>query len=109
MNIGSLGKNIRKYRLQNNISQEKLAELVDVSPNYIGMLERSDKIPALKTFIKLSEALGVTPDMLLLDVIKEKIEIRNTSILNRMDELPEREQERIYAVIDTLLEHAEKD
>lgn len=37
-----LGKNIRKIRKQRELSQEKLAELMGKSRNYIGMVERAE-------------------------------------------------------------------
>ncbi len=103
MNYASIGKNIRKYRLEKNMKQETLAELTNLSVNYIGMLERSDKIPSLTTLIHIANALDVTADMLLCDLLHEKYEIRSSLVLDRINELPEKEQQRIYAVIDTLL------
>lgn len=45
MNLSSIGKNIRKYRLQRNLCQEDLAEMAALSSNYIGMVERGEKVP----------------------------------------------------------------
>ena len=51
MNFDSIGKNIRKFRLERNMRQEDLAEMTNLSANYIGMVERGEKIPSLETFI----------------------------------------------------------
>ena len=37
-----LGKNVKYHRYRKNYTQEKLAELLQVSPNYVGRLERDD-------------------------------------------------------------------
>lgn len=35
-----LGKNVKYYRFRKKLTQEKLAEMMNVSSNYIGRLER---------------------------------------------------------------------
>jgi transcriptional regulator with XRE-family HTH domain len=42
MELNILGNNLRNYRSEKNISQEKLAELSNVSRNYISMIERGE-------------------------------------------------------------------
>lgn len=53
------GKNLYKYRKQNNLTQLELAERIDVSSDFIGLMERGVNSPSFKTLEKLSEALGV--------------------------------------------------
>lgn len=103
MYLKSVGGNIKKYRTERKMSQEKLAELAYLSPNYISMIERADKIPSLMTLVNIANALDVTADMLLYDVLN-KHEIKTSVTFDRINKLPENEQNRIYAVIDTLLE-----
>ncbi|MFQ9454518.1 MAG: helix-turn-helix domain-containing protein [[Ruminococcus] lactaris] len=38
-----IGQRIRNYRTQQNLSQEKLAEMAGCHPTYIGQLERGEK------------------------------------------------------------------
>lgn len=47
MDLKTVGQNIKKYRIEKGIKQEALAEMADLTPNYIGMLERGDKTPSL--------------------------------------------------------------
>lgn len=107
MDLTTIGKNIRKYRTEKGMRQEVLAEKTNLTPNYIGMLERSDKIPSLATLIRIANALDVTSDMLLCDILDNGYKIKNSLLLDRISKLPEKEQMRIYAVIETLLAHAE--
>lgn len=55
MKLDTIGKNIRKFRLARKLRQEDLAEKTDLTTNYIGMVERGEKIPSLETFIKDSK------------------------------------------------------
>ena len=65
MKLDTIGKNIRKFRLVKKLRQEDLAERTGLTANYIGMVERGEKIPSLETFIKILNALGVSGDMVL--------------------------------------------
>lgn len=40
MNLDPIGKNIRKYRLAKKLRQEDLAEMTNLSINYVGAIER---------------------------------------------------------------------
>ncbi len=54
-----LGENIAKYRQQKKLSQEKLAELVDLSREYITRVERGQKNISLKKLFAIADALEV--------------------------------------------------
>lgn len=72
MELESIGRNIRKFRLMRNLRQEDLAEMAGLSINYVGALERGEKIPSLETFIVLLNALEVSSDMVLSSLLVEK-------------------------------------
>lgn len=57
MDLKTVGQNIKKYRIEKGIKQEALAEMADLTPNYIGMLERGDKTPSLNTLVNIANAL----------------------------------------------------
>jgi transcriptional regulator with XRE-family HTH domain len=65
-----LGLRIRSYRKEKNMSQEKLAELSELHPTYIGQLERGEKNPSIETLYKISIGLEV-PISILLEKIEE--------------------------------------
>lgn len=61
MNIKEkLGKNIQKYRKLNSITQEKLAEIIEVEINSISSIERGKFFPSAENLVKISEALNVS-------------------------------------------------
>lgn len=65
MNFNLLGCRIREKRMSQHMSQEKLAEIVDVSVTYIGAIENARKHPSLTTVVNIANALETTPDSLL--------------------------------------------
>ncbi|MDR2377039.1 MAG: helix-turn-helix transcriptional regulator [Treponema sp.] len=54
-----LAQNIKKYRSALGLSQAKLAEKVDTSTNYIGLLEIKRKFPSPEMMERLASALGI--------------------------------------------------
>lgn len=107
MDMTSIGRNLRRYRTEKGIMQETLAEKADLSANYIGMLERGEKLPSLTTLINIANILGITADMLLCDVLTEAYSVRSSVLMDKICALAPEEQQRIYAVIETLLQFAE--
>ncbi|MDR1390323.1 MAG: helix-turn-helix transcriptional regulator, partial [Treponema sp.] len=51
--------NLREYRRKNGLTQEKLAEKVDVSTHHIGMLELTRNFPTFDLIERLAEALNI--------------------------------------------------
>lgn len=54
-----IGRRIKELRRSKELSQEKLAELAETSPNYLSRMERGTENPTLDMLIKLSTALEV--------------------------------------------------
>ncbi len=101
----SVGQNIRKKRLAKSWKQSTLAEKVNLSTSYIGMIERGEKIPKLETFVHITNALDTTSDELLEGVLNKGYEIRRSEYMVRIQDIPQKEQERILEVIDALLKY----
>lgn len=51
--------NVRKYRLEKNLSQEKLAEIADLHRTYISALERERRNISIDNIQKVADALGI--------------------------------------------------
>ncbi len=60
-----IGERVKKAREHINMTQEKLSEKIDVSPQYISDLERGVVGVALPTLKNICITLGVTSDSLL--------------------------------------------
>lgn len=65
------GKNIRLFRQTKGLTQEKLAELVNVSSSYIGYLERGLRAPSLDLLARIGTALEVEPTVLLYSTLDD--------------------------------------
>ena len=57
--LEQLGQNIAKYRKEKQFSQEKLAEIVDLSREYITRVENGQKNISLKKLFAIADALNI--------------------------------------------------
>lgn len=53
-----LGQRLRARREARQLTQARVAELAELTPNYIGLLERGEKLPTLETLLRLAKVLG---------------------------------------------------
>ena len=106
MNYATIGQNIRTYRTRKKLRQEDLAELTDLSVTYIGMVERGEKIPSLETFINILNALEVSADVVLADVLKTGYEVKSSLIAEKISTLAPAERDKVLDVVNTLIKHS---
>lgn len=74
INYQLLGKQIRRIRTQQNLSQASLAELVDCSTAFISRIENGKKKLSLDLLVALANALCVTTDAFLIDSLQYNVD-----------------------------------
>lgn len=101
-----IGQRIRFYRKKKKLSQEKLAELCDFHPTYIGQLERGEKNPSIESIYKLTKGLGIPITQLLEDIDTLENTNNNTAleIYHLCQQLPEKKQNAIKNILEEILE-----
>lgn len=85
----AIGKRIKVARIKADLTQERLAELVEISPTHMSNIETGTTRVSLSVIVNLTNALDVTLDDLLCDsVIKAKVQFERdiASILIDCDE-----------------------
>jgi transcriptional regulator with XRE-family HTH domain len=98
-----IGKRIQKYREAAGLSQERLAEATELSSNFISYIERGIKQPSLENFIKIANAINISADLLLEDVLENSQKAQAVDYLSRIERLPPKDRQRIFAVLETML------
>jgi transcriptional regulator with XRE-family HTH domain len=53
------GENVKKYRTFKGLSQAKLAEILDISPNFISDIESGKRWVSSDTLVNLAKSFGV--------------------------------------------------
>ena len=103
-----IGRRIKEIRKQKKIPQEKLAEMIGISPNYMSALERGAYNIKLELLVQIIDCLDITADDLFRDVIKNGYVNRTSRLSDEIEKLPDDEQQRIYEVLDALLRTAKR-
>ncbi|CDE93425.1 MAG: helix-turn-helix transcriptional regulator [Candidatus Gastranaerophilaceae bacterium] len=69
--IKIFAENLRAERARKQFSQEKLAEMADITPEYLARIEKEKYSPSLIVIVNLALALNISVDKLIpLDKIK---------------------------------------
>ena len=71
MDFYEVGQRIRKIRKARWMSQEQLAEKVNISTTHMSHIENANTKMSLPIFVRIAEALEVQTDALLYDTPKE--------------------------------------
>lgn len=104
-----IGTRIKAGRVTARLTQERLAEKVGISSTYLSAIECNVKDPKLATFIKIANAIGASADDLLADVLNVKQYEQYIEREERIRKLPLKEQNKIYRILDVMIEEAEKE
>lgn len=62
-----IGKRLRAFRLERQLTQEQLAEMIDRTVETISNLERGISLPSRATLHRLAQCLQVSPEDLLVE------------------------------------------
>lgn len=101
----TVGANLRRYRMENDITQDELAEKVGISTSFCANLERGSKAMSMYVLRDLADALGITADYLLYDnnELNENQHIKNINTLlkGRSDDLCKLVEQVVRLTINT--------
>lgn len=67
MDYAAIGRRVRRIRKAKSMTQEKLAELVNISTVYVSHIETGSAKPSLPVVVAIADALEVRVDSLLYD------------------------------------------
>ena len=70
----------------------------------MSVIERGLKVTKLDTFVAIANALDVSADTLLIDVVAHSVTGVTNELTEKIEKLPIKEQKKIIKVIHTLLE-----
>ena len=103
----TMGDRIKEARKKKKLTQEQLAERLEISVEFIGQIERGLKLPSMQVFIKLIEVLNVSADYLLRDSVSTGQLFGDNAIGNKIEKLPPKQRIALEALIDTYIQYLE--
>ena len=95
---------IRRGRGAKGLTQEQLAEQVNLSPMHISVIERGNKLPRLEALINIANVLDVSADILLQDVVNNQIKLHTSEASNLIAQLSREDQRRVLAALHSFVE-----
>ena len=96
IDLAEIGNRISVERRRNNITQEQLAEKMNVSIQMISNLERGNKAIKINNLVNLSQILGVSTDYILTG---NKNLNERSALLDKLSNLSSDD----YLIIETLI------
>ena len=100
MNKLSMGDRIREARKKLNLTQEQLAEKLDITWVYVSEIERNLKMPSMPLFIKMVEVLDVSADYLLRDIVSSGNTYEDKMTESKFKKLTPKQRVALQALID---------
>lgn len=97
------GQRLREQRIKHGLTLEQLAEKSELSSNYIGMVERGLKEPGLATMVKLLNALNISADTLLCDLVPSASHVTDDEIRKRLEGLTPIQKKAALDLLDTYI------
>ena len=104
MDQKAIGKRIKSAREKKGLTQEQLAEQVNLSPMHISVIERGNKLPRLETLINIANVLDVSADILLQDVVNNQIKLHTSEASDLIAQLSREDQRRVLAALHSFVE-----
>lgn len=98
-----IGQICQQYRIENNLTQNQVAELTGLEPRHISQIERGLSKGSIDTLIKLCNAYQITPDIILYDLLDEKTKNSISIYEEKFKKLNKRDKESILHLIDYFL------
>ncbi|HEY5588777.1 MAG TPA: helix-turn-helix transcriptional regulator [Candidatus Paceibacterota bacterium] len=103
INYVIIGNRIRVEREKFDMTREKLAELLNLSPYFLGQIERGERKMSVSTLISISECLHVSIDYLFFEQVN--INTNNNVLHSLINKCSEKEITVIEGLIKLLLPH----
>lgn len=100
-----LGKRIKEARKLAKLTQEKLAEKINISTVYLGEIERGNKMPSIPVFIAIAEALNVSCDYLLRDSADTGAVFINNEITEKLNSISPKQRKAVLEIINAYIKN----
>lgn len=103
----TLGSRIREERQRKGWTIEQLAEHMDLSPSFLGSVERGERALSIEKLYRASEIFSVTTDSLIKSKLKSGSRVEAFNLL--LCDLNDNEYTTIYDIASTAKKHFKRD
>lgn len=97
-----LGEVFKEYRIKNKLTQEKIAEKLEISVKYISRVENGTGGVKVETLVNYMNILGISPNVIFEKLIVNKDLETQMELAKKASKLPEDKLEFVVSIIDLL-------
>ncbi|MGN1122893.1 MAG: helix-turn-helix domain-containing protein [Eubacterium sp.] len=112
INYRDIGNQIRYERKKQNITQEKLAELCNISIPHISNIENANTKVSLPVLVEIANALNCTVDQLLCNSLKNNFAVSSSIVSDILNDCNNSQKaiimDTIISLKDSLAKHEDK-
>ena len=105
MDKRELGQKIREARLTKHYTQDVLAEKAEIGTMYLGEIELGIKIPNMKVFIKIIEALAISVDYVLRNELSTGKEYVYDELTKKLENLTPKQRKTACDILDAYIQN----
>jgi len=96
------GEKMKKRRKEIGLTQEAVAERINLSPSYYSHVENGSRKAGLQTMIKIAACLNVTLDYIMGEDHSDNINVQIEQLMHRAKRLNEKQIDFVITVIDAM-------
>ncbi len=100
-----IGKRIKKYRKQKDLTQEQVAETAGISVKHLSRLENGHHNPHFDMIIQIANALNIPTDALAKDLSEDNLEVFWEGIKPTIEKLSINQLEYLKKSTELLLDY----
>ena len=99
------GNRLKLLRTKANYTQEKLAEMANMSSAYLGERERGKKVIGLDKFINIINALGLSADYVLCNELPSGEPYVFDNLTEKLKDLDPKQRKTVLDIVDGYLKN----
>jgi len=103
IDYAKIGNRIRIERKKFDMTRENLSELLNISPYFLGQIERGERKMSINTLVNVSECLHISIDNLFFEQVN--VNTNNDVLHSLINKCSEKEVKVIEGLIKLLLPH----
>lgn len=107
-NTNNIGANIRTARMRADLTQEAMAEMIEVTPQHLSGLERGLVGTSVPTLMRICTELNVSADFILFGSSSD-IYTTNSTLIEKIQRLPKHKADIVERYIDFVFEIMDMD
>ena len=102
-----IGKRIRAERRRQDLTQEKLAELAEISESFLGHIERGGRTLSIETLAKLANVLGLTVEYIIAGEYNYQPDMLPAEVHNALNQMSSSQRKVFLNIMKTLAMHSD--